>query len=534
MQINTFSSFVLLLELVALATAAPSAVQKRSFKVERVRNDGFTGRNGPRALAKVYRKFGMPLPPGLVDAAEAQDATNLDPTTLTKRRAGKWQPPVGLGVESTGATSASASAGFNAEQSGGESEGNGILGDLLGGANGLLGNAEGNENGAGNGRGGKGKGNGQGQGQGQGQNIGQGQGQGQGQNNGQGQGQNIGQGQGQGQGQNNGQGNGQQQNEGGVTAEEARKDVIAALNKAREGNQTGSVPAVPEPNDTEYLSQVKIGGQPVTLDFDTGSSDLWVFNTQLSAQQIAGRPVYDPAKSTTFQEMPGAEFEIRYGDGSGAKGNVGTDVVEVGGAVVAKQAVEMAQAVTDTFVRDTNNGGLMGLAFGNINAVKPQKQKTFFENVMGSLSEPVFTADLRAGAAGAYEFGRIDSAKFTGDMAWIPVDASKGFWQFSSESFAVNGGQPQQATQGGQAIADTGTTLILADPAIVKGYYEQVPQAQEDPQAKGFTFPCNSKLPDLDLDIGGQYMARIKGDDINFAPLGNGGTCNFFLFSFSV
>lgn len=36
------------------------------------------------------------------------------------------------------------------------------------------------------------------------------------------------------------------------------------------------VAAVPEPNAAAYLSPVTIGGQTVTLDFDTGSSDLYV------------------------------------------------------------------------------------------------------------------------------------------------------------------------------------------------------------------------------------------------------------------
>lgn len=37
---------------------------------------------------------------------------------------------------------------------------------------------------------------------------------------------------------------------------------------------TGSVPANPEASDVAYLSQVTIGGQSLTLDFDTGSADL--------------------------------------------------------------------------------------------------------------------------------------------------------------------------------------------------------------------------------------------------------------------
>ena len=39
---------------------------------------------------------------------------------------------------------------------------------------------------------------------------------------------------------------------------------------------TGSVVATPEQYDSEYLCPVTIGGETLTLDFDTGSSDLYV------------------------------------------------------------------------------------------------------------------------------------------------------------------------------------------------------------------------------------------------------------------
>jgi len=291
-------------------------------------------------------------------------------------------------------------------------------------------------------------------------------------------------------------------------------------------NGTGLVVNVPEANDVEYLSPVNIGGQVVNLDFDTGSSDLWVFNTQLSSAATKGHALFDPSSSATFKLMKDAQFQIQYGDGSGAAGIVGTDVVNLGGAEVQAQAVELATSVSQSFVDDVATDGLLGLAFSNINTVQPQAQKTFFDNVKGSLAEPLFTADLRAGANGAYEFGRIDTSKFTGDMTFVAIDSSQGFWQFASEKFAVNGGAAQTSVAGNQAIADTGTTLLLADPAVADAYYKQVQGAQNDAQQGGFTIPCNAKLPDLQLAIGDSAMATIKGADLSFAPVdATGQTC---------
>ena len=53
--------------------------------------------------------------------------------------------------------------------------------------------------------------------------------------------------------------------------------------KSPTSNQTGDVPAEDSQNDSEYLCQVTIGtpGKTFTLDFDTGSADLWV-STKLS------------------------------------------------------------------------------------------------------------------------------------------------------------------------------------------------------------------------------------------------------------
>lgn len=294
---------------------------------------------------------------------------------------------------------------------------------------------------------------------------------------------------------------------------------VSAATNGTAAPGTGLVATTPEQGDVEYLSPVTIGGQTLNLDFDSGSSDLWVFNTQLAAASQTGHTLYDPKKSTSLKMISGATFSISYGDGSGAAGNVGTDTVNIGGATVTEQAIEMATAVSQSFVQDTNNNGLVGLAFSKLNTVKPAQQKTFFDNVMPSLAQPVFTADLRKAAVGSYEFGNIDATKFNGTMAWVPVNTTQGFWQFSSTKFAVGTGQAQAGNPTGQAIADTGTTLIIADPTVVNGYYSQIPSAKNNAQAGGITVDCNAQLPDLMLDVGGSYMARVRGADINFAQV---------------
>lgn len=107
--------------------------------------------------------------------------------------------------------------------------------------------------------------------------------------------------------------------------------------------------------------------------------------------------------------------------------------MNVGGVTVTSQAVEVATSVSSQFVSDNYNSGLIGMSYGKGNTVSPRQQKTFFENVASSLTLPVFTADLNHNAAGSYDFGIIDSSKYTGDITYTSVISNtNGFWSFSS------------------------------------------------------------------------------------------------------
>jgi hypothetical protein len=51
------------------------------------------------------------------------------------------------------------------------------------------------------------------------------------------------------------------------------REMPSAFTKSLARRQDGSAPAIPN-DGSEYLVPVTIGGEPLNLDFDTGSSDL--------------------------------------------------------------------------------------------------------------------------------------------------------------------------------------------------------------------------------------------------------------------
>jgi hypothetical protein len=210
---------------------------------------------------------------------------------------------------------------------------------------------------------------------------------------------------------------------------------------------------------------------------------------------------------------------------------VGVDQLDIGGATVPAQAIGLPDTVADSFVTDSASNGLVGLAFSQLNTIKPQQQKTFFDNILPDLTQPVFTAQLKSGEVGSYEFGNVDQSAFTGSLSKAAVDSSNGFWEVDSASFAVQGVQGTSQISGGKAIVDTGTSLMLVPDAMLVAYWNAVDGAQLSQDAGGVIFPCDATLPDLQVAIGDNYMATVSGDGMNFANVGkdtsSGQQCRF-------
>ncbi|QKX54592.1 uncharacterized protein TRUGW13939_01680 [Talaromyces rugulosus] len=286
---------------------------------------------------------------------------------------------------------------------------------------------------------------------------------------------------------------------------------------------TGSVVTTPGEDEALYITKITVGSDTLNIDIDTGSADLWAFSSLTPASERKGHNYYTPGDNA--EKVSGASWDISYGDGSSASGDVYKDTVKVGGVSFDKQAIEVATKASSSFTDDTAIDGLLGLAFSSINTVSPSPEKTFFDNIKDSLSKPIFGVLLKHGAPGVYDFGFADDSKYTGDIAYTDVDDSEGFWSFTADGYSIGSSSEEAvfASESLTGIADTGTTLLLLDDTVVDAYYKKVDGAKYDSTQGGYVFPSSTTPPDLSFKIG-DYTATIPGEYIGFAAVDSSNT----------
>ncbi|KIM76739.1 hypothetical protein PILCRDRAFT_640972 [Piloderma croceum F 1598] len=304
-----------------------------------------------------------------------------------------------------------------------------------------------------------------------------------------------------------------------------RKGQVFRRSAAADGEES-EVPADSVQNDLEYVVSVTIGTPGVTLnlDFDTGSSDLWVWSSELRSAQ-SGHNIYNPENSSTAKTVKGATWNISYGDGSSASGNVFTDVVAIGAISIPNQAVELAEKLSSSFQQDNGSDGLLGLAWPSLNTVTPTQQATPVDNMinLNIISPALFTANLdRGDDNGFYTFGVIDAAKAgvsESDIFYTAVDNSQGFWMFPSTQAVVNGNPI--SLSGNTAIADTGTTLALMSDSVVSAIYDAIPGSKMDSTQGGFVYPEDATVPDVEIAVGDNTF-KINATDFSLGSAGAG------------
>lgn len=227
----------------------------------------------------------------------------------------------------------------------------------------------------------------------------------------------------------------------------------------KRGSGQGSVANSPEDSDSEYISTISVGTPAVSLpmDFDTGSSDLWVMGPKISGAS----KTYDPSSSSSATEMTGSSWQISYGDGSSSSGDVYKDKVTIGNLTVSAQAVEVATTVSEEFTEDSAMSGLVGLAMSSLNTISPTPQNTWFDNIKSSLESPVFTANLNHEKDGTYNFGYVDESAYTGTMYYADLITGSeygGYWTIAASGYAVGDGSSSTSSSSGSSSSGTSSS----------------------------------------------------------------------------
>ncbi|KAK3694536.1 mitochondrial elongation factor g 1-like protein [Podospora appendiculata] len=228
-----------------------------------------------------------------------------------------------------------------------------------------------------------------------------------------------------------------------------------------------------------YFTTCKMGtpAQDLTLQLDTGSSDIWVPDSDANA--------VDPSNSATFKVVGKNKFDISYVDGSFAKGDYFTDVFEIGGATLSNMTMGLGNKTDISY-------GLVGVGYALNEAIVADEKTTSAaypnlpvnmvdEGLINTVAYSLWLNDLDA-SDGSILFGGIDTKKYVGDLTRIAIYPTQ---QDLYTSFLVAFTSLQAVSPSGTdtltsrsfpipVVLDSGTTLSYLPTDLAKQIWTEV------------------------------------------------------------
>jgi hypothetical protein len=183
-----------------------------------------------------------------------------------------------------------------------------------------------------------------------------------------------------------------------------------------------------------YYVNASVGtpAQEVSLDIDTGSSDVWMFGVgscDETTSMCAGG-VFDETASSTITIISQGTFKIQYfTQGSGVVGDYIEDNFAIGGQTIKNLTMGVASQA------ESVNTGIMGIGFDTNEALfatdiaegltDAQPYPNLLDmmksqGLVGSRSYSLYLDDLEA-ATGSIVFGGYDKSKFQGDLGVLDI-----------------------------------------------------------------------------------------------------------------
>jgi len=292
--------------------------------------------------------------------------------------------------------------------------------------------------------------------------------------------------------------------------------------RVRKGwNATASPDKVPIKNleNAQYYGEIQIGtpGQPFTVVFDTGSSNLWVPASNCTQKGCRTKHKFTAAKSSTYK-ADGRIFYIRYGSGP-VSGFLSNDQVQVGDLEVTD--IAFAEITDPSGLGAAFSvgkfDGILGMAWDSISV---DNLETVFGKMIDQklVDQQLFAFYLSSEAdpplpplhAGELIIGGIDSSHYTGEITYEPL-TSETYWEITMTGLALG---DKSITTNYRAVLDTGTSILAGPKADVAAVAKLV---GAKPFLNGeYTVPCKSipTLPTLNVKIGAKTYPIAPKDYI--------------------
>ncbi|KAJ3158695.1 hypothetical protein HDU86_002660 [Geranomyces michiganensis] len=257
----------------------------------------------------------------------------------------------------------------------------------------------------------------------------------------------------------------------------------------------------------EYYGPATIGGQTLQMLYDTGSTDVWV--PDASVPSLPGNNKYSPRKSKTYKNI-GDDFHIQYGSGE-ASGTTASETITVAGVTVKNQVFgDVTYEGEDPQASDFD--GILGMGF---TPIASDGATSWFENAVaqGKIANSMFSFYLNAQSTGSELYlGGYNSARYTGSISWVPL-TDAGWWQFALKDITVGGRSIRPSIR--QAIADTGTSLIVGPPADVTAINKAI-GATYSSKYKIYTISCSkmNSAPTVAFPLNGVTLTLTGKDYI--------------------
>ncbi|KIJ41452.1 hypothetical protein M422DRAFT_172297 [Sphaerobolus stellatus SS14] len=291
---------------------------------------------------------------------------------------------------------------------------------------------------------------------------------------------------------------------------------LAQIPSGLQARSHGFEPLADEESDSEWAGTIEVGtpGRSFLIDFDTGSSDLWVPSFNCTSTVCRTKRKYTPSSSETSAAKQGT-FSIEYDDGSNVSGPIFSDTVTVAGVKAVNQIFSAVTTLSSSF-QDDPIDGLLGMAFPQLSELNANP---FFNTafLQGAVRYNLFAFKL-ASTGSALDLGNTNPDHFNEPIEFHNLSSESGFWQIGGAAIHTDQATP---IKGFQTVIDSGTTIMYGPPDAVKRFYAEIPGATLFDSDNGiYSFPCSSD-PRVAFSWGGKKW-DVTADNFNLGQTESG------------